>query len=181
MEGRNAGFSMYGWLIPKTALDQGQLSSFCFFRHPIPLSSVSLHAPSAALPSAALPKPLERRDAGAGQCTAPSVHAQVSNKGLQESHATKMNRYPEVFTNVQCVSKWTDGVRDPLKKELKILSFGSSTGAEARSLRSYFPSAIIHGPNSHNPRQNCAIEFGRKVCTQTTTGVRCPHGRFFRV
>lgn len=55
---------------------------------------------------------------------------------------TKMDRYPEIFTLVRKHFE-TQGRADD--ENLKILSFGCSTGEEAFTLRSYFPKADILG------------------------------------
>lgn len=55
----------------------------------------------------------------------------------QTTPLTYMNRYPKIFT--ACREYFGD------KKDLKILSFGCSTGEEVLTLRSYFPNAYIVG------------------------------------
>jgi ubiquinone/menaquinone biosynthesis C-methylase UbiE len=56
---------------------------------------------------------------------------------LQPNSYTEYDRYPEIFSAVQNLLAHT---RAP-----KLLSFGCSTGAEALSLRHYFPEAYITG------------------------------------
>jgi len=55
----------------------------------------------------------------------------------QTTAVTKLNRYPAIFSACQ---KYFHG-----REELKILSFGCSTGEEVLTLRKYFPTAIIVG------------------------------------
>ena len=55
---------------------------------------------------------------------------------------TKMDRYPEIFSRVRAYFEDRD-LAD--SGQLRILSFGCSTGEEARSLRAYFPEAEIVG------------------------------------
>ncbi len=55
----------------------------------------------------------------------------------QTTPLTFMNRYPKIFTACQ---KYFKG-----KENLKILSYGCSTGEEVLTLRSYFPAAQIIG------------------------------------
>ncbi|WP_368657351.1 trans-aconitate 2-methyltransferase [Metabacillus halosaccharovorans] len=55
----------------------------------------------------------------------------------QTTPLTYMDRYPEIFS--ACRDYFGD------KKDLKILSFGCSTGEEVLTLRSYFPNAYIIG------------------------------------
>ena len=55
----------------------------------------------------------------------------------QTTPLTGMNRYPEIFSACQNYLK--------NKKNLKILSFGCSTGEEVLTLRQYFPDAEIVG------------------------------------
>ena len=55
---------------------------------------------------------------------------------------TKMDRYPEIFALVKKHFEEQGKADSP---ELKILSFGCSTGEEAFSLRGYFPKAEIVG------------------------------------
>ncbi|MCG8459711.1 MAG: class I SAM-dependent methyltransferase, partial [Holophagales bacterium] len=55
---------------------------------------------------------------------------------------TKMDRYPEIFSRVRAYLEDLDLADSP---ELRLLSFGCSTGEEARSLRLYFPRAEIVG------------------------------------
>lgn len=52
---------------------------------------------------------------------------------------TKMDRYPEIFGQAR------EHFADRPGAELKLLSFGCSTGEEAFSLRTYFPAAEIVG------------------------------------
>ncbi|MEO1086976.1 MAG: methyltransferase domain-containing protein [Acidobacteriota bacterium] len=52
---------------------------------------------------------------------------------------TKMDRYPEIFSQAR------DHFADRPGQDLKLLSFGCSTGEEALSLRTYFPAAQIVG------------------------------------
>ncbi|MEM9554670.1 MAG: class I SAM-dependent methyltransferase [Acidobacteriota bacterium] len=57
---------------------------------------------------------------------------------------TKMDRYPEIFTLVQGTLRETlPELAD--SDDLRLLSFGCSTGEEAFSLRRYFPRATILG------------------------------------
>jgi len=62
----------------------------------------------------------------------------------QTTSLTYMNRYPEIFS---ACSNYFDG-----KQDLKILSYGCSTGEEVLSLRKYFPTAHIIGAeiNKHS-------------------------------
>lgn len=55
---------------------------------------------------------------------------------------TKMDRYPEIFSLVREHFESLDRADSP---DLKILSFGCSTGEEALTLRDYFPKAQILG------------------------------------
>ena len=55
----------------------------------------------------------------------------------QSTPATAMNRYPVIFSATR--NYFAE------KKDLRILSFGCSTGEEVLSLRYYFPDAIIVG------------------------------------
>jgi len=55
----------------------------------------------------------------------------------QTSPETWMDRYPKIFSTCRA---YFGG-----RKELKILSYGCSTGEEVLTLRNYFPSAIIIG------------------------------------
>lgn len=55
---------------------------------------------------------------------------------------TKMDRYPDIFSRVKEYFE-EQGLAD--SEELRILSFGCSTGEEAFSLRGYFPKAEIVG------------------------------------
>jgi SAM-dependent methyltransferase len=55
----------------------------------------------------------------------------------QTTPLTYMNRYPKIFS--ACKDYFDD------KKDLKILSFGCSTGEEVLTLRQYFPNAQIVG------------------------------------
>jgi SAM-dependent methyltransferase len=55
----------------------------------------------------------------------------------QTTALTKLNRYPAIFSACQ---KYFHS-----REELKILSFGCSTGEEVLTLRQYFPRAIIVG------------------------------------
>lgn len=58
-------------------------------------------------------------------------------KRHQRSNYTSMNRYPEIFA--ACQDYFSDA------KDLKILSYGCSTGEEVLTLRNYFPDASIIG------------------------------------
>lgn len=62
----------------------------------------------------------------------------------QTTSLTFMNRYPEIFSACR---DYFDG-----KQDLKILSFGCSTGEEVLTLRHYFPTAHIVGAeiNKHS-------------------------------
>ena len=55
---------------------------------------------------------------------------------------TKMDRYPEIFSLVRA---HFEELGKATSSDLKILSFGCSTGEEAFSLRRYFPNAEIVG------------------------------------
>jgi hypothetical protein len=55
----------------------------------------------------------------------------------QTTTMTEMNRYPEIFA--ACRKYFGD------KEDLRILSFGCSTGEEVLTLRQYFPTAAIIG------------------------------------
>ena len=55
---------------------------------------------------------------------------------------TKMDRYPEIFALVRA---HFEELGKATSSDLKILSFGCSTGEEAFSLRGYFPNAEIVG------------------------------------
>jgi len=63
---------------------------------------------------------------------------------FQPSPATQLNRYPEIFRFVR--AHVGDGA------DVRLLSFGCSTGEEVFSLRQYFPSAGIKGLE-HQPTQ----------------------------
>lgn len=77
---------------------------------------------------------------------------------------TKMDRYPEIFglTREYFESR---GLKD--SPELRLLSFGCSTGEEAFSLRTYFPQATIVGADisdwnleqARNRNQDAKIRF----------------------
>ena len=54
----------------------------------------------------------------------------------QLSHATRLDRYPELFTELAAACDQPPG---------RILSFGCSSGEECVSLRQYFPAATIIG------------------------------------
>ena len=55
----------------------------------------------------------------------------------QISNFTKENRYTEIFCEIKNI------ISD--RNNLKILSFGCSTGEECKTLCSYFPDALITG------------------------------------
>ncbi|MGG7620247.1 hypothetical protein [Bacillus coreaensis] len=55
----------------------------------------------------------------------------------QTTSLTYMDRYPKIFTACQ---KYFEG-----KEDIKILSYGCSTGEEVLTLRRYFPNAQIIG------------------------------------
>jgi len=59
------------------------------------------------------------------------------NEAHQISNYTEHNRYPDLFTKCK---ELMDG-----RKDLKILSYGCSTGEEVFTLREYFPDAFIVG------------------------------------
>ncbi len=62
----------------------------------------------------------------------------LNSKNLhQTASLTYMNRYPEIFSACR---DYFDG-----KKDMKILSYGCSTGEEVLTLRQYFPDAQIIG------------------------------------
>jgi len=65
------------------------------------------------------------------------------NKAHQISNYTEYNRYPDLFSKCK---ELMNG-----KKDLKILSYGCSTGEEVFTLREYFPDAFIVGVDI-NPR-----------------------------
>jgi SAM-dependent methyltransferase len=55
----------------------------------------------------------------------------------QVTSTTQLNRYPEIFTALR--------EKAPANRDLKILSYGCSTGEECFSLRNYFKDATIIG------------------------------------
>ena len=67
-----------------------------------------------------------------------------SKRVQQTTPLTAINRYPKIFSG--CKDYFKD------KDNIKILSYGCSTGEEVVTLRSYFPSATIIGAeiNSHS-------------------------------
>lgn len=82
-----------------------------------------------------------------------------NNKNVhQTTPLTFMNRYPEIFA----ASK--DYFNN--KKELKILSYGCSTGEEVLTLRQYFPTAHIIGADIN--KQSLAICKRRTVDEKIT-------------
>ena len=62
----------------------------------------------------------------------------------QESTATLINRYPNIFGFLRTVMATRHGP-DLGGETIRILSFGCSTGAEVLSVRAYFPDAEILG------------------------------------
>lgn len=75
----------------------------------------------------------------------------------QISNYTAYNRYPDLFLT----SKRLIGG----KKNIKILSFGCSTGEEAYTLREYFPDALIIGVdiNKHNIQKAISKNHDPKI------------------
>lgn len=71
-----------------------------------------------------------------------------SNHIHQTTISTYFDRYPDVFSS--CKEYFND------RQEIKILSFGCSTGEELITLREYFPKSIIVGAdiNSHCIRES---------------------------
>lgn len=69
-----------------------------------------------------------------------SVIAKFRKGQHQMIHNTEYDRYPKIFTICE---EYSAGLNP--SKELKILSFGCSTGEECMSIRKYFPSAKIFG------------------------------------
>lgn len=71
--------------------------------------------------------------------------SQASSTGkLQHSNATRFNRYPGIFRTIQTHLAETKGASLG-GQDLRILSFGCSSGEEIQSLRAYFPDATIMG------------------------------------
>lgn len=63
----------------------------------------------------------------------------------QKSNVTHYNRYPKIFSGVADIVKLKQGQQQQ-QEQLKILSFGCSSGEEVRTLRElYFPSSYIYG------------------------------------
>jgi len=71
----------------------------------------------------------------------------------QTTALTGMDRYPAIFS--ACREYFGD------KRDLKILSFGCSTGEEVLTLRQYFPSAFITGADIN--RRSLSVCRKRKV------------------
>ncbi len=68
---------------------------------------------------------------------------------IQTASTTFFDRHPDLFT---VMSKLTDA-----NGNIRILSFGSSTGEECQSLRKYFPHARIVGAEVNRDSRNKAI------------------------
>lgn len=81
-----------------------------------------------------------------------------NSKRLQQTTSmTAMNRYPTIFS----------GCRDYFEREdnIKILSYGCSTGEEVLTLRQYFPNATIVGAeiNEHSLKICHSHKVDRKI------------------
>jgi hypothetical protein len=76
----------------------------------------------------------------------------------QISHATKYNRYPDIF---QACVEYFD-------RDINILSFGCSDGTEVKTLRElYFPTSNIHG-----------VDISQKMVDQCNTKLKDDNTRF---
>lgn len=75
----------------------------------------------------------------------------------QISNYTTYNRYPDLFLKSQELMK--------NQKDIKILSFGCSTGEEVFTLREYFPEAFIVGVdiNRHNIKKAVSKNHDHKI------------------
>lgn len=81
----------------------------------------------------------------------------------QTTPATCMNRYPNIFS--ACKNYFGD------KEDIRILSFGCSTGEEVITLRYYFPKAVIVGAeiNPHSLEICNNRQVDEKICFITST------------
>ena len=96
------------------------------------------------------------------------MHARFfSREHHQTAVLTGFNRYPEIFD--ECASLLGDG------SELRLLSFGCSTGEEPVTLRHYFPSAVILGTdiNGHNLKicRDLSPEYGLRFFKSTPSNI----------
>ncbi|MBM3428531.1 MAG: class I SAM-dependent methyltransferase [Bacteroidetes bacterium] len=73
-----------------------------------------------------------------------------SDRIIQTASTTFFDRHPDLFKALSDLSKG--------HTELKILSFGSSTGEECQTLRKYFPKARIIGAEINKASRKKAIE-----------------------